>query len=63
MYKHLDEVNMTYLQHFIFSLQLAVENIVNAVVLVIHAIFPCFFTTYFSEWIESCSIRLKRLKK
>jgi len=60
MNKHLKTLKMTYFQHFVFALQLAVESLLTAVVLVIHSVFPCLFTDYFSNWIEACRIRLKR---
>jgi len=62
MNKHLKEVRMTYAEHFWLALTLALKSAFMSVILFIHAVFPSIFTNYFTQWINSCHVRLtKRL--
>jgi hypothetical protein len=61
--KHLNDVNMTYKEHFFFSVTMLGEGISVGLTLLIHAVFPWLFTNNFSNWIESCSRKLKKAKR
>ena len=60
MNDHLKKISMTYLQHFLFAIGLAIECIVMCVILMIHSIFPSILTNNFSEWIHTCHERVNR---
>jgi hypothetical protein len=47
--KHLDAVNMTYWEHFIFANKFMIKCLKMAFALKIHAFIPGYFTTYASE--------------
>ena len=47
--KHLQENNMSYLQHFHFAWMHGVVCLVAGLCLMIHAIFPCWFQTTGSD--------------
>ena len=49
MRKHLKDVDMSYLQHFVFAMTLAIESFFMPFVLIIHAIFPNIFINKFSK--------------
>jgi len=60
MNKHLREVRMAYGEHFLFALTLALESITMALILIIHAVFPSILKDYFTQWIDSCHVRLTK---
>ena len=60
MNKHLREVRMTYGEHFLFALTFAMQSILMSLVLIIHAVFPSIFKDYFTQWIDSCHVRLTK---
>ena len=57
--KHLKEVKMSYGQHLLFTLTIAMEGIVMSHVLLIHGIVPIFLEKRFSNWIGKCHARIK----
>ena len=57
--KHLKEVEMSYGQHLLFALTIALEGIVMSHVLLIHGIVPILFEKRFSNWIGQCHARIK----
>ena len=63
MNKHLNDVNMTYKEHFLFSFSMLGECIAVGLALLIHTVFPCLFTNTFSNWVESCNRKLKKAKR
>lgn len=50
---------MSYLQHFVFAMTLAIESSIMPLILIAHAIFPNIFINKFSNWIKSCEERIK----
>ena len=63
MNKHLNDVNMTYKEHFLFSFSMLGEGIAVGLALLIHAVFPCLFTNTFSNWIDACNTKLRKVKR
>ena len=47
--KHLDDVNMTYWEHFIFASKFMIKCLKMAFALTIHAFIPGYFTVYASD--------------
>jgi len=60
---HLNDVNMTYKEHFLFSFSMLGEGITVGLALIIHAVSPYLFTNTFSNWVESCNRKLKKAKR
>ena len=58
MKSHLNEVGMGYVKHLLFGLKFAMKTFGLSIILLIHAIVPCLFKTYFSSWIKKCHDRL-----
>jgi hypothetical protein len=50
--QHPREVNMTYLQHMLFALTLALTLLKSALASIIHAFFPFVFVSYSSSKID-----------
>ena len=47
--KHLEESQMTYLEHWIRAMKFAVWSVKMYFACVLHAVFPCIFADTFSE--------------
>ena len=60
MNKHLREGRMPYSEHFLFALTFAMQSILMSLVLIIHAVFPSILKYYFTQWIDSCHVRLTK---
>ncbi|MCX6246256.1 MAG: DUF6356 family protein [Bacteroidetes bacterium] len=61
---HPASVGMTYLQHFVFALKLAVWTFASCIASIFHAVFPFLFTTFTSRTINRLNDLLKnRLQK
>jgi len=50
---------MSYGQHLLFTLTIAMEGIVMSHVLLIHGLIPIFLEKRFSNWIGKCHARIK----
>ena len=57
--KHLEEINMTYLQHAIRSAKFAWWSFRLAIVCSLHSVFPWLFTDTFSENVLRLARRLE----
>ena len=58
---HLKDVNMTYLEHMYFSLNLSFNLFLTSMKGVVHAIIPGYFTTSISDYSEELREKLKRI--
>ena len=59
MYKHLEETNMTYMQHYIRSTKFALWCMKMYFVCLVHAVFPFWFTDTFSNEVKTLTIKLE----
>lgn len=60
--EHLQENNMTYMQHFKFAVFYAFVCFVASLSLVIHAVFPCFLQTTGSDLVRTLSTVFRKTK-
>lgn len=59
MFKHLKEVNETYIQHFIKAAGFGTKSIIIGIILFIHAIIPCLFKRTGSAWMQRILDQIK----
>jgi hypothetical protein len=55
MFKHCKEENLSYFEHMKQALKYYVIIQKSAIAVLIHALFPCFFTKYASDEIKNLS--------
>lgn len=58
--QHLQENNMTYIEHLIFALFYGLCCLLAGFYLIIHSILPCFFPTAGSDLVTKLSKRFKK---
>jgi hypothetical protein len=58
--KHLQENNMTYVEHMIFALFYGVCCLLAGLYLIIHSVLPCLFPTAGSDLVTKLSKRFKK---
>jgi hypothetical protein len=58
--KHLQENNMTYLEHLIFALFYGSCCLLAGLLLIIHSVLPCFFPTAGSDLVTKLSKRFNK---
>jgi hypothetical protein len=58
--KHLQQNNMTYVEHLIFALFYGSCCLLAGLLLIIHATLPCFFPTAGSDLVTKLSQRFKK---
>ena len=61
--EHLKENNMTYYQHFKFALFHGFVCLIAGICLILHAFFPCVFTTAGSDLVQSLAIVFKKRRR
>ncbi len=49
MFKHLYDVNMTYMEHFLFSSNLSIKLLIGSFKALIHSIYPDIYITSSSD--------------
>jgi hypothetical protein len=57
---HLEENNMTYIEHLVFALFYGNCCLLAGLYLIIHSIVPCFFQTAGSDLVTKLSERFKK---
>jgi hypothetical protein len=57
-FKHLEEVNATYLEHMIFALREVFYMMLASLALIVHAIVPCVFNNMYSNFIKQTGKRI-----
>jgi len=62
-YNHLKEVNMTYKEHFIYSLQNSLYLIYSGILGVFHSFIPCIFITNQSDCVNYLYKKMNNKKK
>jgi hypothetical protein len=55
--EHLQENNMTYIEHLIFALFYGLYCLLAGFYLIVHSVFPCFFPTAGSDIVNKLSKR------
>jgi hypothetical protein len=60
--QHLQDVNMTAIQHMRFALWLAGRLSLSVLALVVHAFVPRYFTTYAGDQIDELHAILERMR-
>lgn len=58
--EHLKENNMTYLQHLFFAVRYGLLCVIAGILLVFHAIFPCWFQTSGSDLVRKMALVFKK---
>jgi hypothetical protein len=58
--EHLQQKNMTYLEHLIFALFYGLCCLLAGLYLIVHSILPCFFPTAGSDLVTKLSKRFKK---
>jgi hypothetical protein len=58
--QHLQENNMTYVEHLIFALFYGLCCLLAGLYLIIHSVLPCFFPTAGSDLVTKLSKRFKK---
>ena len=58
MFKHLDEVDKTYVEHMLEALEGVLYLQLVSIALLIHAFIPCIFKRTFSTFIKKAYFRL-----
>lgn len=58
MFKHLDKVNKTYVEHMLGALKGVLYLQLVSIALLIHALIPCVFKNTFSTFIKKAYFRL-----
>ena len=58
--EHLQENNMTYIEHLIFALFYGVCCLLAGLYLIIHSVLPCLFPTAGSDLVTKLSKRFKK---
>jgi len=61
--RHLDDVELTYIQHAFFSFGLGVDMAIGAVCAAIHGIFPGLFLTSSADITKKLSNKLENMSK
>jgi len=56
--KHLKDVNMTYMEHWMFACIVALKLFLLSLISLIHGIFPFIFTRMVSDGIKSLDLEL-----
>jgi hypothetical protein len=57
---HLKENNMTYLQHLFFAVRYGSLCLIAGILLISHAIFPCWFQTSGSDLVRKMALVFKK---
>ena len=57
--KHLQNNNMSYIEHMLFALYYGILCLMAGLFLIIHSILPCFFVTTGSDLVEEMNKRFK----
>jgi hypothetical protein len=58
--EHLEENKMTYNEHMVFAMFYGVNCLIAGFYLIVHSLFPCFFTTSGSDLVQKLSERFKK---
>ena len=58
--EHLQENNMTYIEHLIFALFYGVCCLLAGLYLIVHSVLPCLFPTAGSDLVTKLSKRFKK---
>lgn len=61
--QHLQENNMTYVQHFKFALFHGLVCLLAGLCLIVHAILPCWFQTAGSDLVQLMAIVFKKRRR
>ena len=61
--QHLQENNMTYVEHLIFALFYGLSCIFAGLLLITHSVLPCFFPTAGSDLVKTLNQRFNRDQK
>jgi hypothetical protein len=57
---HLNQNHMTYVEHLLFALFYGLCCLIAGILLIVHAICPCFFPTAGSDLVTKLSKRFKK---
>jgi len=58
--KHLEEQNITYLEHYMRALKFAMWSMKMYTVCLVHAVFPFWFTNTFSDGIKEIAAQIEK---
>ena len=58
--KHLEENKMTYNEHMVFAMFYGVNCLIAGFYLIVHSLFPCFFTTEGGDLVQKLSETFKK---